>query len=106
MTKAEEYFNALAREIPDVKPGKMFCAPCMKTPNGKSAAMLYKDDIVVKLQGDSFSEAMALDGAKLFEPMQGRPMKNRVQVPFIYKSQWKKFALSSAQLVKKIKKKS
>lgn len=105
MTRAEEYFNELTKEIPDIKPGKMFGAPCMKTPNGKSAAMFYKDNIVVKLQGEPFSEAMALDGAKLFEPMEGRAMKEWVQVPFIYRSQWKKFALASAHLVKKIKKK-
>lgn len=105
MTRAEEYFNELTKEIPDVKPGKMFGALCMKSPNGKSAAMFSKDNIVVKLQGEAFSEAMSLDGAKLFEPMEGRPMKEWIQIPFIYKAQWKKFAVISANSVKALKKK-
>jgi len=106
MTKAEIYFNELTKEIPDVKPGKMFGALCMKTPNGKSAAMFWKDNIVVKLQGESLKEAMSLDGAKLFEPMEGRPMKEWVQIPFAYKDQWKKFALTSSESVKALKKRA
>jgi hypothetical protein len=69
MTKAEEYFNELTIQIPNVKPGKMFGALCMKTPNGKSSAMFWKDNIVVKLQGDLLTEALSLDGAQPFEPM-------------------------------------
>jgi hypothetical protein len=105
MTKAEIYFNELTTEIPDVKPGKMFGALCMKTPNGKSAAMFWKDNIVVKLQGDELIEAMSLDGTQLFEPMEGRPMKEWIQIPFSYKAHWKKFALISAESVKKLQKK-
>jgi hypothetical protein len=104
MTAAEEFFNGLINEIPDVKPGKMFGALCMKTPNGKSGAMLWHDNIVVKLQGDSFEEAMRLQGSQAFEPMEGRPMKEWVQIPFSHKDKWKKFALissSSATLLKK-----
>lgn len=104
MTKAELFFTELTKEIPDVKPGKMFGALCMKTPNGKSAAMFWKDNIVVKLQGDSLKEALSLDGTNLFEPMEGKPMKEWVQIPFHYKDQWKKFALLSAESVKAVKK--
>src|SRR5438045_3227109 len=100
MTKAEEYFHKLTKEIPGVVPGKMFGALCMKTPNGKLAAMFWKDNIVVKLTGDEHSDALSLDGAELFEPMKGRPMKEWVQIPFEYKSKWKKFATISAEGVK------
>jgi hypothetical protein len=105
MRKAELYFTKLTTEIPEVVPGKMFGALCMKTPNGKSAAMFWKDNIVVKLQGDLLNEAISLDGTKLFEPMEGRPMKEWVQIPFDYKDQWKKFALASSESVKTLKKK-
>jgi hypothetical protein len=105
MTKGEIFFNELTKEIPDIKPGKMFGALCMKTPNGKSAAMFWKDNIVVKLHGDTLNEAMSLDGSKLFEPMVGRPMKEWIQIPFAYKDQWKKFAMASVVLVKTVKKK-
>ena len=103
MTKAEELFNQLTHEIPDVKPGKMFGALCMKTPNGKSAAMFWKDNIVVKLSGDNLQEALSLSGTKLFEPMEGKPIKEWVQIPFAEKDEWKKFALISVESVRKLK---
>jgi hypothetical protein len=106
MTKAEEFFSELIKEIPGVKSGKMFGALCMKTAYGKSAAMFWKDNIVVKLQGDSKIEALSLNGSQLFEPMDGRPMKEWVQIPFAYKDKWKKFTLSSLESVSSLKKKS
>jgi hypothetical protein len=33
MTEAELFFTELLKEIPKVKPGKMFGSLCMKTPN-------------------------------------------------------------------------
>jgi hypothetical protein len=105
MTEAEEFFNDLTKEIPNVKPGKMFGASCMKTPNGKSAAMFWKDHIVVKLHGDSLIEAMNLVGTQQFEPMAGRPMKEWVQIPFTHKNMWKKFAMTSSESVSTLKKK-
>jgi hypothetical protein len=110
MSEAETYFIKLSEEIPDVQLGKMFGALCMKTPNGKSSAMFWKDNIVVKLQGEPLNEAMSLDGAQVFTPMEGRPMNGWVQVPFAYKDKWKKLAKTSAesvkQLPKNVKKKS
>jgi hypothetical protein len=106
MTKAEEYFGELTKEIPGVKPSKMFGALCMKAQNGKSVAMFWKDNIVVKLQAGALQEAMSLKGTKPFEPMEGRPMKEWVQIPFSYKSEWKKFALISLASIKTLKKKA
>jgi len=104
MTKAEEFFNELTNEIPDVARGKMFGALCMKTPNGKASAMFWKDNIVVKLTGEAYNEAMSLDGAQLFDPMDGRPMKEWVQIPFSYKAKWKGLAIQSAEGVKILEK--
>ena len=104
MTKAEELFHKLTKEIPDGKEGKMFGSLCIKTPNGKSGAMLWKDCLVVKLQDDDMKEALSLDGADLFEPMKGKKMKEWAQIPFDYKDKWKKFALISMNSVKKLKK--
>ncbi|HWY38719.1 MAG TPA: hypothetical protein VNY73_09185 [Bacteroidia bacterium] len=104
MDKAEDLFKQLAEDLNGVKEGKMFGALCLKTPNGKSGAMFWKDCIVVKLQGDAFKEALALKGARLFEPMEGRPMKEWVQVPYAHKDKWKKYAELSVEGVKKLKK--
>ncbi len=100
MTKAEQYFDELLNQIPDVKPGKMFGSKCLKTPNGKSAAMFWKDMIVVKLNGEFLKEALTLEGIQLFEPMEGKQMKEWVQIPFSYRDKWKKFALISADLIR------
>jgi hypothetical protein len=104
MSEAEVYFNSLVKEILDGKAGKMFGSLCIKAPNGKAAAMLWKDCLVVKLKGDEFNDALSLDGCKLFEPMEGRAMKEWVQIPFQYKKEWKRFTLASMEIVKKIKK--
>lgn len=104
MNEAEKYFHKLVREIPDGKASKMFGSPCVKAPNGKSEAMFWKDCIVVKLNGEAFSEALSLDGSKLFEPMEGKAMKEWVQIPFTYKKEWKNFVLASMEIVKKLKK--
>jgi hypothetical protein len=105
MTEAEKYFLELGKEIPGVKEGKMFGSLCLKTSNGKSGAMLWKDHIVVKLQGKDFEESLKLKGAKQFEPMEGRPMKEWIQIPYVHKTQWKKLALLSIEAAKKAKKK-
>jgi hypothetical protein len=99
MTESEEFFIRLAEEIPGVMPGKMFGARCMKMPNGRASAMYWKECIVVKLQGDTRNEAMSLDGSCLFEPMEGRPMKEWVQIPYHYKHLWKSFAAIASENV-------
>ena len=106
MTNAEVFFKELSEQIESVKPGKMFGALCMKTPNGKSAAMIWKDHLVVKLKGDLLNEALNLSGAKIFEPMDGRPMKEWVQIPFMHKDRWKEYTLLSINSVKDLPKKS
>ena len=106
MSEAETYFTQLTNDIPNASPGKMFGALCMKMPNGKSAAMFWKDNIVVKLDGEALNEVLSLDGAKLFEPMEGKPMKDWVQIPFGYKDQWKTYAEISARSVEALEKKA
>ncbi|HEX7905327.1 MAG TPA: hypothetical protein VF487_15750 [Chitinophagaceae bacterium] len=102
MTNAEEYFIELTKKIDDVKLGKMFGSLCLKTSNGKSAAMFWKDNIVVKLNGDSLQEALSLAGTQPFEPMAGKPMKEWVQIPFDYKDKWKELASISANNVRSL----
>lgn len=97
-------FHEIAAELPEVKEGKMFGSLCIKTPNGKSGAMFWKDCIVVKLNGDALAEALALEGVTLFEPMEGRPMKEWVQIPFKHKDKWRNFASVSVEAVSKLKK--
>jgi hypothetical protein len=82
----------------------MFGALCIKAPNGKAAAMFYKDDMIFKLEGPAEENAMKLKGAKIFDPMGGRPMKGWVQLPFTHSKKWPDIAKQSMDYVKKIKK--
>ena len=106
MNAAEKDYQDLIKDIPDVTPGKMFTVLCIKTPNGKAAAMFWQDHIVVKLNEEDRAEALMLKGAQLFDPMKGRPMKEWVQIPFSSNDKWKKYLLISAEGVAALKRKA
>lgn len=103
MTKAEELFHQIATRIPEAKESKMFGAMCIKAPNGKASAMFYKEDMIFKLDGEPLKEMLSLDGAKLFDPMGGRPMGGWVQLPYSYASRWPEIAEISYNQVKELK---
>ena len=71
----------------------------------KVRSYVLEREYCFKLQGESLKEVMALGGSKLFEPMEGRPMKGWVQIPFDYKDQWKKYATISVDGVKELERK-
>lgn len=100
MTEAEKLFHQISSTIDEITPGKMFGALCIKTPNKKAAAMYWKDFLVVKVNGEPWKEAMALDGTQLFDPMDGRPMKEWVQIPYSYNEKWDYFMRKAVEQVK------
>lgn len=104
MTKAEELFHQIATQLPDAKESKMFGALCIKAPNGKASAMFYKEDIVFKLDGEPLKVALSLDGAKVFDPMGGRPMGGWVQLSYDYADKWAEIGKTSYEQVKLLKK--
>lgn len=102
MTAAETYFHELTQQIPGVEPGKMFGALCFKTPNGKAAAMFWHELLVVKLNGEARDEALSLDGTGFFDPMDGRPMKEWITIPFTYRDKWLEYATLATAYVRQI----
>lgn len=72
----------------DVVRANMFGMPGIKRRGGKAFCGLYGEDMIFKLQGEDHAHALSLEGAHLFEPMAGRPMKAWVQVPPEYQSQY------------------
>src|SRR5437667_9187562 len=69
--------------------GKMFGMPCLKNSNGKAFAGYLEGKMVFKLGGASHAEALALSGARLFDPSErGRPMKEWVVLPIEHVSRW------------------
>ena len=104
MTRSEELFHKIAAEIPEAKEGKMFGALCLKAPNGKAGVMYWKDYLVFKLQGEDLKKALALQNAKLFDPMGSRPMGGWVQLSAEHSAKWKALAKKSMTYVSSLEK--
>ena len=89
-------YEAVVSEMMATSPtisGKMFGMPCLKNSNGKAFAGFIEGEMVFKLGGASHAEALALAGARLFDPSErGRPMKEWVVVPMEHASRWLEFA--------------
>jgi hypothetical protein len=103
MTASEQLYHEIAAALPNTNEGKMFGALCIKIPNGKAVAMLWKNDMIFKLDEKNLKEALSLDGAKMFEPMDGRPMREWVQLSYDYSGRWKEFAEKALEYVSNIK---
>ncbi len=88
-------YEAVVSEMVATSPttsGKMFGMPCLKNSNGKAFAGYTDNAMVFKLGGKSHAEALALTGARLFDPMGGRPMKEWIVVPVEHSALWIEFA--------------
>jgi hypothetical protein len=73
---------------PKVVEAKWFGKPCLKV-DGKAFAVKFGRDLAFKLTGDAHSEALKIEGAKLFDPRgKGSPFKEWVQVPIAQSSTW------------------
>lgn len=95
----EELFVAVGDSILHAEIGQLFGKRCFKV-SGKAFICFYQNEMVFKLTGEVHSEALSLDGSKLFDPSgKGRPMKEWVQVPFHYHEQWIRLAEEAASYV-------
>ena len=88
MPSYEEIVDDLVHRHPQVATKKMFGMDCF-TANGKAAGGLSGDDMVFKLTDlVARGQALAIEGAHLFDPMGGRPMKEWVVVPKTHADRW------------------
>ncbi len=104
-TSAEAFYDQVASDLEDrgAVRSSMFGMPSLKV-KGKAFAGLYEDAMVFKLTGEPHKKALAEPGAKLFEPMKGRAMKEWVQVPIASAKKWNAFAEEARSYVEKLKK--
>ncbi len=72
-------FDALVEQLPGVERRSMFGYPCIFL-NGNMAAGLFEDRMMMRL-GEKDRAAFLAQGARLFEPMKGRPMREYVELP-------------------------
>jgi hypothetical protein len=67
---------------------KMCGIPCLKV-GGTVLAGRSIEGRVFKLPGDAHTQALALSGARLCDPLgHGRPMREGVKVPLVSASRW------------------
>jgi hypothetical protein len=87
-TKAEDLFQKIGTSIPGAKLSKMFGCPCIKSPNGKASACIWKDSLVVKPPKDSVEDLLK-SGYEMFAPGGGRAMNGWVVIPPAQSAKWK-----------------
>ncbi len=108
MTRSEELFHQIVNEVPDIIEGKMFGASCIKSENGKAVAILWKENMIFKLDKISRQEALKLDGSgigsHLYAP--DKPMKGWVSLPFKHSAKWAEFTKKAVAFVKALENKT
>lgn len=102
MNKSEELFHQIVGEIPDSIEGKMFGALCIKSMNGKAAAILWKDNMLFKLDKKAQHEALKLNGSSIASHLyaQDKPMKGWVSLPFKQSGKWPDLTKKAVAFVK------
>lgn len=99
MTQPDRAYIEAAESISGATQSQMFGKPCFKV-GGKAFVAYFQDAMVFKLTGDKHANALALEGAQLFDPSgKGRAMREWVQVPLAHKTLWPAFATAAAQYV-------
>jgi TfoX/Sxy family transcriptional regulator of competence genes len=73
-------FQAAVAGLPDVELRKMFGYPCVFV-NGQMLTGVFGDRIMLRLSETDRARFLELPGAKAFEPMPGRPMREYVELP-------------------------
>lgn len=93
----QEAFSKIAQQLASlgVVESKLFGMPAWKL-NGKALGGPWESDMVFKLSGEALTKALQLPGAKLFDPMGGRPMKQWVQLGPAHQDSWLYFAEAAA----------
>lgn len=72
-------FNQLVEDLPEAKPRKMFGYPCAFI-NGQMFVGVFQDKLMLRLSEEDRARFLKLPGAKLFEPLPGRPMREYVEL--------------------------
>ena len=99
MSENETDYLKLGSSIEGAVQSQMFGKPCFKI-GGKAFTCFFQNAMVFKLTGDDHAQALALDGAVLFDPSgKGRAMREWVQVPMTHIATWPQLALAASTYV-------
>jgi TfoX/Sxy family transcriptional regulator of competence genes len=75
-----KFFEKSLKPFSEIQTRKMFGYPVAFV-NGHMFAGLHQDNMILRLSGDDRTGFLQQDGAKIFEPMPGRLMREYVVVP-------------------------
>ncbi len=73
-------FQTAVEGLPEVELRKMFGYPCAFL-RGLMLTGIFQDRIMLRLSDEDRAQFLKLPGAKPFEPMPGRPMREYVELP-------------------------
>ena len=76
----KQVFEKAIQSFPEAEPRKVFGYPAAVI-NGHMFAGLHQEDLILRLSEADRAKLLKRPGAKLFEPMPGRPMREYVVVP-------------------------
>lgn len=76
----KQVFEKAIQAFPDAEPRKVFGYPAAVI-NGHMFSGLHQDDMILRLADDDRTQLLKRAGARVFEPMPGRPMREYVVVP-------------------------
>lgn len=76
----KELFANTLSYFPEAEQRKMFGYPCAFV-NGQMFVGVFADRLMMRLSEEDRTKFLKLKGAKPFEPMLGRPMREYVEVP-------------------------
>ena len=73
-------FESTLQSVPEAQPRKVFGYPAAFI-NGQMFAGLHQDNMILRLSEQDRETFVRRKGARMFEPMPGRPMREYVVVP-------------------------
>jgi len=101
---SEQSFNRIGSKLQtshDATSGQMFGKPCLKGSNNKAFAAFFKGEMVFKLGAEQIHllKDQYPDSVNWDPSGKGRPMKDWLQVPVIFETDWEKLAIQAADFV-------
>lgn len=98
MSDQEKLFQSIAGKLHGAEMSQMFGKPCIKL-NGKAFCCFFQEELVVKIGAEEANMLMKkYEGSQLFDPSgKKRAMKDWLQLPFDYKTDWEKLTRQAAE---------
>ena len=96
ISSSQAFFESIVEDIEEASLGKLFGKLCGKI-NRKAFVAFFEEEMVFKLGREEVEIMLKkYEGAKRWDPSKkGRPMKDWIQVPYEFKSDWKELAAKS-----------